>query len=198
MDSASRWAKGAFGERASELADVVAACLLGAHERARDGHNGVHTQTLEAYGHGLYAVQYEEPARGLAPYGEPLSLRGRTVMLVNGHLLYPLRYAKRDTPVTTARLRSAYGFRAELIRRLGPEPMQQELDLGLEGPQEDAKALPELLTRPGVDGLVLLAYACSMERGVMRAEWGIAELPHGGRDLLWHAHATLLPGRGPR
>ncbi|WP_208882728.1 hypothetical protein [Streptomyces armeniacus] len=191
MGSVSQWANDIFGELARELTDIIPACLLRAHDRARDGHEGVHTQTLEAYGHGLYAAQYEELARGLDPYGEPLSLRGRTVMLVKGRVLYPLRYAKRDVPVTTARLRNAFGLRAELIRQLGPEPMQQELDLGLEGPQE-SKTLPELLTQPGVQGLVLLAYACSKEQGVMRAEWGIAELPRGGRDLLWHDHHPLL------
>jgi len=42
---------------------------------------------------------------------------------------------------------------------------------------------------------VLLAYACSMEQGVMRAEWGIAELRHGDRDLIWHDHDPLLPSQ---
>ncbi|MFF9351644.1 hypothetical protein [Streptomyces sp. NPDC014734] len=56
------WAKETFGEVAGALADAIPACLTRAHERARNGHQGVHTQTLEAYGHGLHAVQYEELA----------------------------------------------------------------------------------------------------------------------------------------
>lgn len=194
MGSVSQWANDTFGELARELADIIPSCLLRAHHRARDGHEAVRTKTLEAYGNGLYAAQYEELAQGLAPYGEPLHLRGRAVMLVKGRLLYPLCYAKRDAPVTSTRLRSSYGLRAELIRELGPEPMQQELDLGLGDPNE-SRTLPELLKRPGVDGLVLLPYACSMEQGVIRAEWGTAELPQGRRDLLWHHHDPLLPSR---
>ncbi|MET9318721.1 hypothetical protein ABZX75_00755 [Streptomyces sp. NPDC003038] len=42
--------------------------------------------------------------------------------------------------------------------------------------------------------VVLLAYACSMDRGVMRLEWGEAEL-QANRYLLWHHHQALsLPG----
>nr|WP_019355170.1 hypothetical protein [Streptomyces sp. AA1529] len=192
MGSMSQWANDTFGALACKLADIIPACLVSAHDRARDCHEAIRTQTLEAYGNGLYASQYEVLAEGLAPYGEPLRLRGRDVMLVKGHLLYPLCYSKRDRPVTTARLRSSYGLRAELIREYGPTPMQQELDLGLDEPQE-SRTIPELLKHPGVKGLVLLPYACSMERGVMRAEWGIAELPHGSRDLIWHRHDPLWP-----
>jgi hypothetical protein len=192
MGSVGRWANDTFGELAPELADIIPACLLRAHNRARSCHEAVRTQTLEAYGNGLYAAQYEEIAQGLTSYGEPLRLRGRTVMLVKGRLLYPLCYAKRDVPVTTARLRNSYGLRAELIRELGPTPMQRELDLGLDEAREPT-TIPELLHHPGVDGLVLLPYTCSMERGVMRAEWGTAELPHGSRELVWHRHDPLLP-----
>src|SRR5699024_3200148 len=65
MSMVSQWAEETFGEAAKALTEAVPACLARAHERARDGHQGVHTQTLEAYGHGLYAVQYEELATGL-------------------------------------------------------------------------------------------------------------------------------------
>ncbi|MFE5491032.1 hypothetical protein ACFQ7Z_13920 [Streptomyces virginiae] len=53
-------------------------------------------------------------------------------MLIGSNAIYPIRYAKKDVPVTEARLRKAAGFRADLIRRHGPEPMQQALDLGLD------------------------------------------------------------------
>ncbi|WP_328726209.1 hypothetical protein [Streptomyces sp. NBC_00259] len=156
----------------------------------------MHTQTLEAYGHGLHAVQYEELATGLADLAtaSPVRLQARTVMVVAGQVLYPIRYAKTDVPVTVARLRRAAGLRAELIRRHGPEPMQGELDLGLEElrMQEIHSDLDQLGPETG---LILLAYACSMDRGVMRLEWGDAEL-RNDRYLSWHHHqALLLPGR---
>ncbi|ONK12612.1 hypothetical protein [Streptomyces sp. MP131-18] len=43
-------------------------------------------------------------------------------MIISDHLFYPFRYAKKDVPVTEARLRKAKEFRADLIRRHGPEP----------------------------------------------------------------------------
>jgi hypothetical protein len=58
------------GSEAQADATYIPACLVRAHERARTGHEGVHTQTLEAYGHGLYAVQYEELASGIAELGK--------------------------------------------------------------------------------------------------------------------------------
>nr|WP_308117957.1 hypothetical protein [Streptomyces buecherae] len=152
----------------------------------------MHTQTLEAYGHGLYAVQYEELAAGLSELGEAVRMQGRTMMLVRGHLIYPLRYAKKDVPVTTARLRRAFGFRADLIRRHGPPPMQQALDLGLEE-LDDSEVHPDLELLPEDVRLVLVAYACSMEAGVMRVEWGSAELRREDRYLVWHRHEPLPP-----
>lgn len=199
MTLSSRWARETFGVLAGPLAEAVPACLTRAHERARDGHQGVHTQTLEAYGHGLHAVQYEELAAGLEhlPGATAVRLQARTVMIVADHVVYPIRYAKTDVPVTGARLRSATGLRADLIRRHGPEPLQMELDLGLDEVEEQ-EVHPDLGQLPPGVGLVLVAYACSMDRGVMRLEWGSAELRTADRHLLWHHHEPLpvpAPGR---
>lgn len=188
----SSWSQSVFGELAVPLSKLIPECIARAHERARDGHRGVGTQTLEAYGHGLHASQYEELATGLTdlPGSTAVRLQSRTVMVVAGRVLYPIRYAKRDVPVTVARLRRAVGLRADLIRRHGPEPMQGELDLGLEELQEQEfhKDLSQL--DPDV-GLVLLPYACAMSTGVLRLEWGDAELRRGDRQLFWHHHEPL-------
>jgi hypothetical protein len=116
-------------------------------------------------------------------------------MVVAGHVLYPIRYAKTDVPVTAARLRRAAGLRADLIRRHGPESMQGELDLGLEEVREQ-EIHSDLCQLAAETGLVLLAYACSKDRGVMRLEWGTAELRREDRYLIWHHHEPLpLPDR---
>lgn len=135
---AMAWARKIFADLAEPLAREIPRCLVRAHRRAKDGHQGVNTQTLEAYGHGLYAAQYEELAAGLEtlPGATSVRLQGRTVVRISDHLFYPFRYAKKDVPVTEARLRRATGFRADLIRRHGPEPLQAQLDLGLEELQE--------------------------------------------------------------
>ncbi|SOD62521.1 hypothetical protein SAMN06297387_10698 [Streptomyces zhaozhouensis] len=192
------WARKIFNDLTEPLAREIPRCLVRAHQRAKHGHQGVGTQTLEAYGHGLYAAQYEELTAGLEnlPEAAPARLQGRTVMIVAGYLLYPLRYAKKDVPVTEAHLRRATGFRADLIRRHGPEPVQAELDLGLDELRE-AEVHRDLLRISPDTRLVLLAYACSMERGVVRVEWGDAELRHDDKHLLWHHHEPLpMPADG--
>ncbi|MEV6685272.1 hypothetical protein AB0N28_08005 [Streptomyces sp. NPDC051130] len=199
MVSVTPWAKDTFGTLADQLAEKIAAGLLEAHDRARHGHEGVHTQTLEAYGHGLHAAQYETLAACLAPLEGAVArrLQGRTVMVIGGNVIYPIRYAKKDVPVTAARLRKAAGFRADLIRRHGPEPMQQTLDLGLEELDEH-HVHPDLALLPPELRLIIVAYACSMQQGVMRAEWGSAELRSEDRYLIWHHHEPLLPPADPR
>ncbi|MEV4434629.1 hypothetical protein [Streptomyces sp. NPDC049555] len=192
MGSASQWARETFGDVADDLVEAIPAGLLRAHERARSGQEGVQTQTLEAYGHGLYAAQYEELAAGLASLGDAVRLHGRSIMIVRKHVIYPFRYAKKDVPVTAARLRRATGFRADLIRRHGPEPMQQTLDLGLEE-LEESEVHPDLDLIPHDFRLVLVAYACSMDQGVTRIEWGSAELRREDRFLIWHHHEALIP-----
>ncbi|MGW4380980.1 hypothetical protein [Kitasatospora sp. NPDC004531] len=191
-NAASTWAESVFGTLAGRMTATVPACILRAHERARGGHEGVHTQTHEAYGHGLYAAQYEELAAGLAdlPGAETVRLQARTVVVVAGHVVYPIRYAKRDVPVTAARLRRATGLRAELIRRHGPEPRQVALDLGIDLPEPDEPHLDLLRLAPDT-ALVLVAYACSLAAGVVRLEWGSAELRTEDRALIWHHHEPL-------
>ncbi|MEU1619694.1 hypothetical protein ABZ479_20645 [Streptomyces sp. NPDC005722] len=197
MEAVTGWAQQAFGDAAELLSEAIPASLERAHARARSGHEGVHTQTLEAYGHGLYAVQYEELAAGLATVAgaTPVRLQGRTLMVVSDRVFYPIRYAKKDVPVTAARLRRATGFRADLIRRHGPEPMQQAFDLGLDE-LDESEVHPDLNLLPEDVRLVLIAYACSMERGVMRIEWGSAELRREDRYLIWHHHDPLPLGAG--
>ncbi|RKT11287.1 hypothetical protein BX285_5228 [Streptomyces sp. 1114.5] len=190
--SASPWARTVFGSLAAEVTAIVPACLVRAHERAQGGHEGVHTQTLEAYGHGLYAAQYEELSAGLSqlPGVELVRLQARTVAVVAGHVVYPYRYAKKDVPVTAARLRSASGLRADLIRRHGPGPRQGELDLDIELPDEDEPHADLARLSPDTK-LVLVAYACSLADGVVRLEWGSAELRREDRSLIWHRHESL-------
>lgn len=107
--SVTPWARETFGSLAGQLAEAIPACLVQAHDRARHGHEGVNTQTLEAYGHGLHAVQYEALAAGLTPFegATAIRLQGRTVMVMDNKVIYPIRYAKKDVPVTSARLRRA-------------------------------------------------------------------------------------------
>ncbi|MFJ3961279.1 hypothetical protein [Streptomyces sp. NPDC090036] len=124
-------------------------------------------------------------------------LQGRTVMLVGNNVIYPIRYAKKDVPVTEARLRRAVGFRADLMRRHGPEPRQQAFDFGPSELDEE-HVHPDVALLPSGLRLVIVAYACSMEQGVMRIEWGSAELRREDRHLVRHHHEPLQPPANPR
>ncbi|WP_424211290.1 hypothetical protein ACN20G_03820 [Streptomyces sp. BI20] len=195
----ARWAERTFGDLAGPLAELIPGCIVRAHERALDGHQGVRTQTLEAYGHGLYAAQYEELVAGLSgiPGTRVAHLQSRGLVVVGDRVLYPFRYAKRDVPATEARLRRAEGLRAQLLRRHGPEPLQPALfdfdvpeDALPEAPRTDGPHADPALLEPEAR-VVILAYACAMDRGVMRLEWGEAEVA-ADRYLLWHHRRSLL------
>ncbi|MFL9684367.1 hypothetical protein [Streptomyces sp. KL110A] len=106
------------------------------------------TQTLEAYGHGLHAAQFEEPAVSLSALSRAVQVRlqGRTFMVLD-------------------------------------EPGEPD-------PQSD------LALFPADTRVVIVACACSMTEGVIRIEWGSAELRTEDRHLLWHHHEPLaLPSR---
>ncbi|GAA0285481.1 hypothetical protein GCM10010302_24690 [Streptomyces polychromogenes] len=199
VNPVSRWAGEVFGAVAGRLAETIPACLVEAHARARHAHEQLRTRTQEAYGHGLHAAQYETLAAGLAPIRGTTSrrLQGRTVTVVGGNAILPIRYAQKNVPVTEARLRKAYGFRADLIRRHGPKPIQLSFDLGMEDLDED-QVHPDVALLPPDLQLVIVAYACSLEQGVMRVEWGSAGLLHGDRHLTWHHHEPLFPPADPR
>ncbi|MEV7179367.1 hypothetical protein [Kitasatospora sp. NPDC093679] len=190
--SASPWAQTVFGPIAAEVAAIVPACIVRAHERAQGGHEGVRTQTLEAYGHGLYAAQYEELSAGLSrlPDTDLVRLQARTLAVIAGYVIYPYRYAKKDVPVSTARLRSRSGLRADLIRQHGPDPRQPGLDLGIELPAEDEPHADLARLAPDTK-VVLVAYACSLADGIVHLEWGSAELRDEDRSLIWHHHEPL-------
>ncbi|CAL9445807.1 hypothetical protein SUDANB21_02339 [Streptomyces sp. enrichment culture] len=68
--------------------------------------------------------------------------------------------------------------------------MQQAFDFDF-GELEDSEVHPDLELLPEDVQLVLVAYACSMERGVTRIEWGSAELRREDRYLIWHRHEPL-------
>ncbi|MEU9103303.1 hypothetical protein AB0D54_02865 [Streptomyces xanthophaeus] len=70
--------------------------------------------------------------------------------------------------------------------------MQQALDLGLDE-LEDREVRPDLGILPEDVRLVLVAYACATDRGVMHIERGSAELRREDRYLVWHHHEPPPP-----
>jgi len=146
----------------------------------------------DTYGTTLHVTQYEELAHALAPIdGAHVVRLGRHPLVIpNEAVLYPLRYSNGLAPVGQARLRRPISLRRiRLFVAHGPEPMQPALhpDFELAEVSELKEAFPEI--GEGID-LILIAYACSLESGVMNPYWGEAELANRGR-ILWHVGEPL-------
>ncbi|MCT9139128.1 hypothetical protein [Streptomyces violarus] len=92
-----------------------------------------------------------------------------------------LRMARRPATVTVATVAMAA---PEASAANGP-PATGELD--------ESEVHPDLEMLPDNVQLVLVAYTCSMEAGVMRIEWGSAESRREDRYLIWHRHEPLPP-----
>ncbi|WP_079170462.1 hypothetical protein [Mangrovactinospora gilvigrisea] len=160
---------------------LIPTAICNAHQRAASGHAGVATATLEAYGCGLHAAQFEELAAALEPLpgAQPRSVRGRAVIVLDRHAFYPMRVG--NVGKTNGR---PSPFRVEFTRRYGPEPLQEPLEGMPETPEEIALregvgVLPED-TR-----LVLVAYVCALQTGLTELRWGRAELDKAG-TITWH------------
>ncbi|MEY9839743.1 hypothetical protein [Streptacidiphilus sp. EB103A] len=180
---ASKWAQATFGQEAAQLVQVIPRALHSAHERAKTAHLGVQTVTLEAYGHGLHAAQYESLAGALAEVAgtSTIRLNGRDIVLLKDQAFYPLRMPKRG-----GHLKRVSALRRRLFDRHGPDPAQEALDLvweeggpDLEEIREGASDLPDNIQ------LIVLAYVCTVETGLVELRWGHAELLDDG-SLRWH------------
>lgn len=189
------WETGAFGENAATLRERIPQALVAAHLRARASHDAARSKKLRVYGTTLWECQHEELVSAV------LSIDGAKVAKFGGYelpvvaqkVLFPLRYADRSgVPVERARLplpvsqqrQRLFGAHAPEVERPSPylDESWAELDL-----PEDYEVFPQL--GDGTE-LIVIAYACGLEAGVMNVEWGQAD--HlGGGELLWGEHTSL-------
>lgn len=195
----SDWADEAFGTRVHELRRRIPAALAMAHLRARAGHDAGGSKNHRVYGIGLWEFQHEELVAALQPvHGAKVARLGAYELpVVAGKALFPLRYAERAVPVEHARLEKPVSpLRERLFAAHGPEVTQPFLDESwIELDRSDYEPFPEL----GDDvELIVIAYACNLQAGVLHVEWGRAE--HiGGGELLWGEHSPLpLPAGADR
>ena len=109
--------------------------------------------------------------------GSPFDL-----VVLNGNLLFPFRYAQDATvPIREARITDRHV--SERIRmlfsRFGPRPAyKQDSLLPEDADQEPELAAlgPALAELPADTRLVLVAFACNDQAGLINAWWGEAEL----------------------
>jgi hypothetical protein len=188
----SSWARQRWGERAGHVRAAVVNALHGAVADAQDAQKVSKSRLLFPFGVTQAARRYEcivdalaqmDGAQVVKPKGSPHEL-----VLLEGNLLYPFRYAKKENvPVQRARIsdRKISALIREMFERFGPEPSQPGLFEHGDDPDPDRQLV--LTSVPEGTRLVLIAYASNDRAGVINAWWGEAELVD--RDVRW------LPGR---
>ncbi|MEU5260721.1 hypothetical protein [Amycolatopsis sp. NPDC021455] len=189
------WADGAFGDDVHKLRLRIPVALAAAHTRARAGHDATASTSRRVYGNGLWEFQYEELARELLGIdGSRIAkFGGYQLVVLADHVFFPLRYSDRaGVPVERARLeRPVSAQRERLFGAHAPEIERVEplLDEAWEElvPADQHEVFPQL----GQDTqLVVVAYACNLEAGVLQVEWGQAEHVGDG-ELRWGEHSML-------
>lgn len=192
----SDWAVEAFGEHVGLLRTRIPAALAVAHTRARAAHDAARSTKLRVYGTTLWECQHEELVSAAISVDDDVKVAkfgGYELPVLADKVLFPLRYADRSgVPVERARLpqpvsqqrQRLFGAHAPEVER--PHPYLDESWADFDLP-EDYEAFPQL----GDDAeLIVVAYACNLEAGVMNIEWGRAEHVGGG-ELLWGEHTPL-------
>jgi hypothetical protein len=195
------WADVAFGNDVHDLRRRVPVALAAAHARARAGHDATTSTSRRVYGNGLWEFQYEELARELLVIdGSRIAkFGGYQLVVFADHVFFPLRYTDRaGVPIERARLeRPVSAQRERLFGAHSPEIERVEpfLDEAWEelAPPDEHEVFPQL----GPDAqLVVVAYACNLEAGVLQVEWGMAEHVSDG-ELRWGQHSTLPLAAAP-
>lgn len=198
----SDWSADAFGEHVDVLRKEIPVALATAHTRARAGHDATQSKNLRVYGTALWEFQHEELVAAATPIdgARVAKFGGYELPVVANHVLFPLRYTDRTgvpveracLPLPVSRQRQRlFGAHAPEVERLNPflDESWAELDL-----PADYEVFPQL--GDGTE-LIVIAYACNLEAGVLHVEWGRAEHVGGG-ELRWGEHTPLpLTSAGP-
>jgi len=191
----SDWVTDSFGEHASILCERIPAALAVAHMRARASHDAARSTKLRVYGTTLWECQHEELVSAMVSIdgAKVAKFGGYELPVVAKKVLFPLRYTDRSgVPVDSARLpvpvsqqrQRLFSAHAPDVERPHPYLDQSWADLDL---PNDYEVFPQL----GDDTeLIVIAYASSLEAGVMNIEWGQAEHVGDG-ELVWGEHTPL-------
>lgn len=188
------WATDTF-DHADTLRDRIPAALSKAHSRARAGHDATNSGSLRIFGTALWEFQNVELVSAVSSMATARAVKfgGYELPVVENCVLFPLRYSDRagvsverarlPMPVSTQRER-LFGVHAPDVER--PDPFLDESWADLDLPSE-YEAFPQL--NADVE-LIVIAYACSLEAGILNVEWGRAQ--HlGNGELLWGEHSPL-------
>ena len=199
----SRWARSRFGDRTHQVRRGVVEALQQALNDAQNAQQVSRSTTRHPFGATVLTRKHETLAavfrhmdgvQIVRSAGSPFDL-----VVLNGNLLFPFRYAQDATvPIREARITDRHV--SERIRmlfsRFGPRPAyKQDSLLPEDADQEPELAAlgPALAELPADTRLVLVAFACNDQAGLINAWWGEAELTDELGRLRWVHPAEELP-----
>jgi hypothetical protein len=209
--SVSGWAQARFGDHEQEVREAIAGALQEAVNDAQNAHAAGRSGRRFTFGWALYSRKHErltatlEAIDGLQfklvkPKGSAFPLA-----FVNGCLLLPFRYATdAKTSIWEARvtqkhvsdtMHALFGkfTQAQYLQGalFADDPVAEEEESDILG-----TALQEL---PDGTRLVLIAFACNEQAGLLNAWWGEGELSDTQGHVRWHGipEELRLPAESP-
>ncbi|MFB6568241.1 hypothetical protein [Streptomyces noursei] len=175
----SEWAVKRFGRHAGRLVGAIPEKLARAHVRAHAAHLTARLKKRGPYGSTLAEAVRESLADMARELGESVrDVRGFEYAVINGHALFPFKYADRPRPLHRARLASnASPTRRRLLLSHGPEPQEGLFPLDDDFTTEEYEELHETFEALGSSTrLVSVFFTASAESGIHAIHWGDARL----------------------
>lgn len=203
QEKISRWAQGRFGDRAHQVRQGVVTALRETLNDAQNAQSVSKSATRHTFGGALLARKHETLATAFRDMdgvqlvrtaGSPFQL-----VVLNECLLFPFRYAQdakvqiRDARITE---RHISGRIKAMFARFGPKPAYVQGSLLPEDEEEEtdlASLGPALEELPPDTRLVLIAFACNEQAGLINIWWGEAELADDFGRLHWIGSPEELP-----
>ncbi|GGV74897.1 MULTISPECIES: hypothetical protein [Streptomyces] len=190
----SDWAVERFGRHAAALVAAVPRCLATAHAKARAAHLAAGLKKRSPYGAALAEAVREGLADAARELGEPVrDVRGYEYAVINGHVLFPYKYADEPRPLAGARLPAdASPTRRRLLRAHGPQGREQLFEVDADLATGEYLGLHEAFEELGASTrLVCVFFTADAERGIHLIHWGEARL-EPDRTFTW-LHEEQLP-----
>lgn len=194
----SKWALTTFGERAGLVRRTVAESIFEAIGNGQDAQKAAGTGKQHPFGFTLMSRKFETLDRAFEDMADVTKVRPRgsihNLTVVSGNLLFPFCFAKdRSVNVMKAQIggdNKLSGLLHVLFALFGPERTIEQLTIIDTGDDEESArlaAVADSLARlPEGTKLVLVAYACNSQAGLLEIWWGEAELLDKQGNLKWH------------
>lgn len=181
------WALERFGELAGTLTAAVPRQLARAHAKAHAVHLTAGLKRRSPYGATLAEAVRENFADTARELEESVcDVRGYEYAVVNGHALFPFKYANRPKPLDRARLAADVSItRRRMLLSHGPQSQEGLFPLDEDLTTQEYEELHETFEELGATTkLVCVFFTADPENGIHAIHWGDAHL-EPDRTFTW-------------